>query len=812
MHSDLPSPAAGHDAATPTNRTTLHDALGDGLSFPLPRLPFAKAWQAYADAGLQPIPVTDNPPKGYQTWTRAQAERWANDGERWAYAQTALYIPDGYVVLDDDYANPVRDLEAELGARGVTLYGTSRGAGAARRKSIYRVPAGSRFGTDYRTPSGDHAGDIIDRHHRFMFVCPTVNRRTGEVEQWFGPDDVPLERFPTADDLAQMVADLPEPWLDFLRATARQTALVAPYDGPTRFQDGELSLRVQAVADRHPDTSHHPEANAALMALAWVAVRFPDSQGIATLHSRIVNAYILRTDARTPVPARQASMNRAWETALATQAAGLADEWAEYEAEFGPEAVQWYREHKPQSPTAPSGPFANSLVPDAYTRASQSGFTAFERAMMGDPAGYAEERAKQAQVDAPSSWAPLDLSAYWAEGYEAPKPTIFRRTDGMGMFYPGVVNEFHAKGGTGKTMVALAMCVEALRDGDTVVYVDYEEHPGRISERLRAFGVSEEVARSRFHYVKPSEMPDRAKLDALSALEPSVVIIDTFSKSFSGSLDGANSNSTDDVNKWFTIPEHFAERGACVMVTDHIPKDASNPLMPIGAQGKYANYKGAIYYLEKPTGGGLLKGAYGRLRLILAKDNGGDMGVPEGECAATFYLDATGDVSTWELRAPDTGAVLAEAAAALSAERERIALALTESGGAFPSRAKLWDALEVNKNSTPGLLAALADMIVDGSVIEEKNGNAHSLRLQSNIALTPEADAETDTWADGTTRLDHVPMSQVQAPGDKEDIGSDIHHVHLDIHLDKEQPSRSIFTGVSDAELDALLEDDHDTK
>lgn len=776
----------------------LRDILPAELNYPRPRLPFGDVWRRYADAGLRPVPVQDTPPTGFLKWSRMKAEQWAAN-YRWSHAQTAITLPDGLVILDDDDAGKVAGLEAELGSRPKTLYGTSRGAGAVRRKSLYRIPPGSRFVGEY---SG---GEVIDSRHRFAFVCPTVNRKTGEVEQWYSPGDTPLERFPTAEDLADMVAVLPAAWVAHLTSVARHSDATQPYDGPVRFDGGELSQRVLEVAERHPDTSHYPEANSALMSLAWVAARFPEAEGIETLRAQIVNAYVLRSDARTEPAEREASMDRAWVSALATQAAQHEDEWSEIEAEVGAASAAWYRSNTFATPAEPRA-FSDILPDDAYKRARQGDFSAFERAVMGDASGYAEERAQTALEAAQperNSWAPRDLSDVMAGDYVAPKPTVFRRTDGMGMFYPGVVNEFHAVGGTGKTLAALAVCDEALRDGQTVLYVDYEEHPARIVQRLRGYGISDEAIQSRFMYVKPIEKPTQAALDALVNLSPSVVIIDTFAESFNN-MTGGDSHRTDDVTAWFSLPRLFADAGACVIVTDHIPKDAQNKLMPIGSQAKHSGYKGAIYFLEAPTGAGLLKGEHGRLRFILGKDNGGEMGVRTGECAATFHLDATGEVSMWELQAPDTGTELAEAAAALSADRERIAEALP-----VHSRAQLWEALNVNKNSTPGLKAALGGMIEDGSVIEEKVGNAHRLRLASNKAPTREADAEAALWEGFVPRPDHVPMSPAPVPGDKEDVESDIHRIQLDVHRDEFTAHRSPYEGISDSEIDDVLGETH---
>lgn len=608
----------------------LASILPEGLDYPLPKLPYSDVWQDYADAGLHPIPVHGTPPKGFKDWSRLKAERWAADA-RWSASQTALHIPAGFVVLDDDYENPVRDLETELGSRGATLYSTSRGSGAARRKSIYRVPADSRFGSDYRTASGDRAGDIIDHAHRFMFVCPTVNRRTGEVEEWYAPDGSPLERLPSAEDLAEMVAELPAAWLDYLRAGAPSRNHTAPYDGPKSFRPGELSERVQAVADRHVDTSHFPEMNSALYDLAWTAVRFPDAEGIDTLRSRIIEAYVLRVDTRTPVAQRQATADRAWQSSLSAQAAGVDDDWEEIPND-DPRA-EW-------AATRAAAPQPDTLTP-------------YERQWAeGAPATKASE-------PIPESWMPRDVTPYLADDYEPPRPEVLRRTDGRGLFYQGAVNEVHGAAGDGKTRLALATAKETLERGERVLYLNYEEPDARLLPTLRQMGAAPQWIAERFDHIRPEERPTDAALQHLASRGYGLVVIDTVGESIQN-VTGGDSNSTDDVTVWHRFARTFANAGACVLALDHITKAAadeggSRALMPIGSQAKYAGYKGTVFLLQPHRSGGLRKGAEGALKLILAKDNGGGLELAKGDLAGTFTVDSTDPArSLWRIIAPES--------------------------------------------------------------------------------------------------------------------------------------------------------------
>ncbi|EYT59736.1 hypothetical protein D514_0109580 [Microbacterium sp. UCD-TDU] len=767
----------------------LRDILPEELNYPRPRLPFGEVWRRYADAGLCPVPVQDTPPTGFLKWSRMKAEQWVAN-YRWSYAQTAITLPDGLVILDDDDVEQVSALEAELGTRPATLYGTSRGAGASRRKSLYRVPDGSRFVGEYT------GGEVIDSRHRFAFVCPTVNRKTGAMEEWYAPDDSPLERFPTAEDLADMVAELPVAWVAHLTSTTPLRGATRPYEGPATFEGGELSSRVIEVAERHPDTSHYPEANSALMSLARVAVRFPEAQGIETLRAQIVNAYVMRADATTAPEERQASMDRAWASALATQSAHYENEWAEMEAEVGAASSNWYRNHTPQV-------------------AHQDSHTAYERAWMGDPSGYAEERAQKALEAAQtgrSSWAPADLTDVLDPEYTPPMPSIFRRTDGRALFYAGKVNEIHGTDGDGKTMVGLAAVAETLIDGGRVLYVDHEESPSVIVSRLRLYGVSIETIRHGLDYVQPEGSPTSADLAALEGERYTLVVIDTVNESIS-TLTGGDSNNSDDVTRWHSLIRPFARSGACVLVIDHITKDAANPLYPIGSQAKRAGYKGLVYLLEAPKSGGLVEGGQGHLRLKLAKGNSGGLGLKRGALAAEFHLDSSGTVATWELRAPDASEHLAESAAEVESHRLAIWEALLDNGGSVESKAELWRLLKVGPNGSWAQTALFA-MVADGVVIETKGRNGGKCyTLASNKAPTPEADAERELWENYPAE-EPVPTttpSPLSERGDGDGGRSettDPHDPHSVTVADgRGGLPRSPFAGISDAEMDDLLGD-----
>ncbi|WP_353810296.1 AAA family ATPase [Agromyces sp. SYSU T00194] len=708
-------------------QVTLNTAAAVSQAPPTPEIGYSDALRIYTEAGsaevLRPIPVADTPPRGYRSWTPEAAERWAKS-EHWEFARTASSPAPGYVFLDDDDAPACAALEAQLGARPGTLYTTSRGvlsAAQGRAKRLYRVPADVSLADRY---SG---GEVVDHFHRFAFVGPTRNHRTLDTEVWYLPDGTALEGPPTAQDIAEHVAELPSAWLTHLQRPARETGEIPAWEGPQSFDAGEVAPWLQELSEQWSGVERYPNAQSALWSLAWIAVLLPETPGIDTLRHEISDAYVNRPDTNTPPSERQARMDRLWEGALPKQAEALRT----LETEFGRSAVRWATSTlSARAPEPSERERLESLTPEQ----AEAEFGWDWENLRAQALTRAEASETQAAI--PETWKPLDLAEFLAEDYAPPAPSVFRRTDGMGLFYPGVVNEVHAPGGEGKTLFALAVAAEQLADGHTVAHIDYEEHPGRIVSRLVGLGVDRAVIAERFHYIRPEERPTPAVLEAYARRGYSLVIIDTVGESINN-VTGGDSNSTDDVTRWHSFARSFAQAGACVLVVDHVPKDAANPLFPIGSQAKYAGYKGAIYLLETPRGGGLKKGGTGFLSMKLAKDNGGGLGLRKGELAAEFHLDSTASPSLWELRHPSASAQVARAASTALTLQGEILSVVTAAEGPINHKAAR-EALGLSGNNWGKYREALKSLIDDGRLVEtqgQKGSKILSLPTTSPVSF-----------------------------------------------------------------------------
>lgn len=342
-----------------------------------------------------------------------------------------------------------------------------------------------------------------------------------------------------------------------------------------------------------------------------------------------------------------------------------------------------------------------------------------------------DERARGSVLPS-GTWDPQDLEDVLDGSYSPPQPTVWLRSDETGLFYPGVVNEIHAEAGIGKSWCGLAASAQVIQRGGKVLYIDHEEHRGRVVSRLLSLDVTPDMIRERFHYIQPENAPTYADLTKLTSAGYDLVVIDTVGESIR-MVTGGDSNSTDDVTDWHPFTRAFARVGACVLVIDHITKSADNPLFPIGSQAKYAGYKGAVYLLEAPKGGGLVAGTYGYLSLKLAKDNGGGLGLHKGDLAAEFHLDSTGRTSFWELRAPDASTQVARAAQAAINYQAQLLAAVPEEG---ITKGALRRALDQNGNHFGPFTDAYDSMIARGELLEAP-GPSNSKIVSRGVGAEP---------------------------------------------------------------------------
>ncbi|HLU98801.1 MAG TPA: AAA family ATPase [Thermobifida alba] len=227
-----------------------------------------------------------------------------------------------------------------------------------------------------------------------------------------------------------------------------------------------------------------------------------------------------------------------------------------------------------------------------------------------------------------STWRPRDLTDILNGTYQAPQPTIGRRDDGVGLFYPGRTHSVVGESEGGKTWFALLAAASELNAGNSVVFIDFEDDAPGVVGRLLTLGVTHTVISERFAYIRPEEplTADFNKLElaqAIHDLRPTFVPVDGVTEAMA--LHSMELKDNTDVARFGRmLMRPIAETGAAVATLDHVTKDKEGRgRYALGGGHKLNGLNGAQYTLEnrKPFGIGLT----GKSTVRIAKDRPGQL-------------------------------------------------------------------------------------------------------------------------------------------------------------------------------------------
>jgi len=242
-------------------------------------------------------------------------------------------------------------------------------------------------------------------------------------------------------------------------------------------------------------------------------------------------------------------------------------------------------------------------------------------------------RLDEAERSEHRSWRPVDLAAVLDGTYSAPRPTVGRRDDGAGLFYPAKVHTVASETEAGKSWFALSTAVDEMRAGNHVLYIDFEDNEGGIVSRLLALQVTADVIRERFHYLAPADpLGTGANLgdlqEIVDELAPTLAVVDGITEAMV--LHGLNPLDNKDVAAFGRIlPRRIAALGPAalgpaVVCNDHVTKDREGRgRYAIGAAHKLNGLDGAAYVLDNRTPFGI--GLTGRSTIRIAKDRPGQL-------------------------------------------------------------------------------------------------------------------------------------------------------------------------------------------
>lgn len=234
--------------------------------------------------------------------------------------------------------------------------------------------------------------------------------------------------------------------------------------------------------------------------------------------------------------------------------------------------------------------------------------------------------ALRAPVHQGSTWAPKELSSLVEGAFEPLEASLMRRTDGVGLLYPGMVHTFFGEPESGKSLLLQWACVDALEGGLDVLYIDFESDEQSILRRLMALRARPKRIQKRFTYVRPeadlSSDKDSKMWQQLLARSFDLAVIDGVTESLD--LFGFKSTDNDNVARWMrTVPRELAARtGAAVALIDHVTKSREGRgRFPVGAQAKLSAITGAAYSVQ--TTQRLVGGRHGEFLVRMAKDRPG---------------------------------------------------------------------------------------------------------------------------------------------------------------------------------------------
>lgn len=91
--------------------------------------------------------------------------------------------------------------------------------------------------------------------------------------------------------------------------------------------------------------------------------------------------------------------------------------------------------------------------------------------------------------DFPSTCEPIDLTPYLDGTIKPVKPTLGPRSDGVRLLYRGKMHSLVGESEAGKTWLALLWCALEILAGHDVLFIDCEDGPEGITERLLDLGM-----------------------------------------------------------------------------------------------------------------------------------------------------------------------------------------------------------------------------------------------------------------------------------------------------------------------------------
>ena len=184
-------------------------------------------------------------------------------------------------------------------------------------------------------------------------------------------------------------------------------------------------------------------------------------------------------------------------------------------------------------------------------------------------------------------------------GLKPERPSVAMTPTGKCLLYAGRLNEIHGEPSVGKTKVALSLARCVIEDGGHVIYIDPEDTPAGILNRLAATGADVEALEPFIHYLHNPMPADFSRAIAYAEKhKPALVVLDGLAEALAA--EGKDENEVGDVLTFFRERlRPFAEAGAAVLIADHVTKSTeTRGKWARGSGAKLGRYDGVSYSAE----------------------------------------------------------------------------------------------------------------------------------------------------------------------------------------------------------------------
>lgn len=739
---------------------------------------FAVAWWQYLAAGWAPIPVayadgSKQPAVAGVTGragsdlTEAQCVELA---ARLPDAHLGVRMPAGVLGVDvDDYGSKrggatLAEAVRRWGPLPAGPWSSARDDGVSGIR-FYRVPTDLEFVGVIRFGELGLADiELIARHHRFAVAAPSVHIKIGAPYTWRGVTDV----VPNVAELPE----LPAAWVEGLRRTARsggtsrsgRTARSGGTSGPVARVG---SVEVSAWLDGLPDGECPRVRKIVDGVVLDVGSRYDSTKDAVWdlvreghhRHRGVRDAVAkLRADYVAEVPERDAEVE--FERQLSGAVAKVGDDPPPSDGRGCCNPLEQFAIESLQRRQEATARLETPLSMTPQPTVSQSRFTTDTGAatMSTEPPSLSVVPDPPTTTTAPAPMVgqlpdPLNLPDGWASMFAsrlppefftqpkpAPKPWALR-----GLLRVGDLGALVGGAGSGKSLYAYGLALDAGRAGLSAVYLDAENGHDDILTRTHDYGFRRGVPPTLHYFSFPSVTLDteagalefRRWADQMLASvgRIDVVVLDTASRF----LDGDENESAPWLNMYRRAFLPLKRAGIAVLRLDHTGKDeakgargssAKNGDVDVVVQMAVTSDKGA----DKRASGGAdervavtvfevtkqRSGNYPARSTLVRSTVDGLLGyraaTAEAATLDAFFADATDEVRTIVevLRERDPEAKLGYRVA-----REKLGHLAAQD-----ATEKAWrTALRLHKRAVEGLPDELPGMLADGVVATPEQAN-----------------------------------------------------------------------------------------